>query len=101
MVQFKMKSQLNIPYGALFNINTGMGLGLRHPESIYDTCKIVNLMDCLQSPNVYCRVTTRETLDDIQRDTGLDVLRPRKQVTATSMHKYPLHYMEAGRALST
>ena len=98
-LQNKLKSQLNMPHYSIFNRSTGMGMGIRHPAALYDTVKVINIVDCLNSPNEYCSITTRETIYSIRRRTGLDVTRPKWRPTVRNMHHFPLHYMEAAKAL--
>ena len=62
----KVKLMPYTPYASIFDSGTHSGLGVKHPETIYHTVKVKNLVDSLMTANYYCRMTTRETLSDIR-----------------------------------
>ena len=99
VVRSKLKMQLNVPRAAVFT-SMGRGLGVKNPEALYDTAKIVNMIDCINSSNEYCRISAFETLNEIYRNTGIHITDPQKNPSRmTSLHAYPLHYMEVARIL--
>jgi hypothetical protein len=97
-----MKMMLHTPRATVFNTSSNKGMGIKNPFALYHTTnKIVNMTDAINTSNKYCNLTTRETLAEIRRATGVDVLRPNgSQPNITHMHKFPLHYMDLAKSLN-
>ena len=100
----KMKFLPNTPRATIFNTSRGLGFGILHPEALYDTAKIDNVLNCLNSPVTVCRFLMRDTLAEISARYGWDPLDPARNGTPIpSVHGFgecfPLFLLEIGKAL--
>ena len=96
----KLRLLPNTPKGAIFNSSRGLGFGINNLRALCSVAKIDNVLAALQSPCEICRLTTLDTIWEIQISKGWNVLDPDgASKTACTLSSFPAFYRECGEAL--
>ena len=98
----KLRLLPNTPTATIFNQSRGMGFGVSNVKALYFTAKVDNMLMALQSPSRICRVTTLDSIWEVQAKSGWNILKPDSNTATKSiryMSNFPAFYRECGMAL--
>jgi ribonuclease HI len=100
----KLGLPINTPMASIFSQVKGRGFGIMNPEAVYGTTKIDNALLCIQSPSETCRVSTLDSIDEINALRGCNILNPKKSRKAPTQFdhmQFPMWLVELHEALLT